>query len=103
MNHGTIASEPNPLVDAQSVNARAAMYFEETKKNEKKIRPIQQGLQQGPSVFHPWSWWFSNIYDPKLNEHTHDGSMVLGEKCQHKGGMLMGSMLPYIAYMDPMG
>ena len=48
-------------------------------------------------MFHPWSWWFSNIYDPKLNEHTHDGSMVLGEKCQHKGGMLMGSMLPYIA------
>ena len=23
--------------------------------------------------------------------------------CQHKGGIWMGSMLPYIAYMDPMG
>ena len=33
---------------------------------------------------------------------THDGSIVL-VYMQHKGGILMGSMLPYIAYMDPMG
>ena len=34
---------------------------------------------------------------------THDGSMVLVYMRLHKGGILMGSMLPYIAYMDPMG
>ena len=37
--------------------------------------------------------------------HTHDGSMdaIYAKLCQHKGGILMGSMLPYIPYMDPMG
>jgi hypothetical protein len=39
----------------------------------------------------------------KISEYTHDGSMVLVEKCSHDWGILMGSMLPYLAYMDAMG
>jgi len=51
MNHGTIASEPNPLVDAQSVNARAAMYFEETKKTEKKSDRFSKAFSKAQACF----------------------------------------------------
>ena len=35
--------------------------------------------------------------------HTHDGSMVLGEICEHKGGILMINVTIYSSTMDPMG
>ena len=39
-----------------------------------------------------FQWNFTGV-----DVNTHDASMVLAYICSHKGGILMGSMLPYIA------
>ena len=46
------------------------------------------------SVDHSYRFFFLFVYD---GLQSHDGSMVLGIYANITGGILMGSMLPYIA------
>jgi len=69
---------------------------------EKGLRWLQQGMS---IEFQLWDWMGSRIVEPQIIQtfiHFISIGSMYGIYANIEG-ILMGSMLPYIAYMDPMG